>query len=333
MSTRPSPSLPVPPVLIRICSLFCARVLTNAPVRGPGRAQLASEKRRRRRESHNAVERRRRDNINEKISELATLIPEIMLDPNTGGAPPSVGQTLFAISSQGSAVPVAEEGSPGADGQGFIGDDGDEKSGMKANKGIILKKSVEYIRYLQQLITAQASRNSELEAELAQLRSPTSPTDVGSSGGGFGFGAGSGPNLFEDLLLASPTSYDLSHGHGHGHGHHGHMGMGMGMGMGNGGGHAGEFPFFFQSEGGRKKSPKRLTKVRRLGMPSTSTESDEDMRSNSGLANGHGGHGHGGHGGHALGSVDEEERGRARTRSNNLGAGVTVKQEDIAMDV
>jgi hypothetical protein len=45
------------------------------------RAALANEKRRRRRESHNAVERRRRDNINEKISELATLIPECLLDP------------------------------------------------------------------------------------------------------------------------------------------------------------------------------------------------------------------------------------------------------------
>ena len=44
---------------------------------------IANEKRRRRRESHNAVERRRRDNINEKIGELATLIPECMLD--TGG--------------------------------------------------------------------------------------------------------------------------------------------------------------------------------------------------------------------------------------------------------
>ena len=43
---------------------------------------IASEKRRRRRESHNAVERRRRDNINERISELATLIPECLLDPN-----------------------------------------------------------------------------------------------------------------------------------------------------------------------------------------------------------------------------------------------------------
>lgn len=47
-----------------------------------------------------------------QISELATLIPEIMLDPNAGT--PSLGQALFAISSQGSAV--AEEGSPGADG-------------------------------------------------------------------------------------------------------------------------------------------------------------------------------------------------------------------------
>ena len=43
---------------------------------------IANEKRRRRRESHNAVERRRRDNINEKISELATLIPECLIDPN-----------------------------------------------------------------------------------------------------------------------------------------------------------------------------------------------------------------------------------------------------------
>lgn len=49
---------------------------------GGDRALIANEKRRRRRESHNAVERRRRDNINEKISELATLIPECLLDPN-----------------------------------------------------------------------------------------------------------------------------------------------------------------------------------------------------------------------------------------------------------
>jgi hypothetical protein len=38
--------------------------------------QQIFEKKRRRRESHNAVERRRRDNINDRITELATLLPD-----------------------------------------------------------------------------------------------------------------------------------------------------------------------------------------------------------------------------------------------------------------
>ncbi|TFK39312.1 hypothetical protein BDQ12DRAFT_76684 [Crucibulum laeve] len=62
-------------------------------------AQLANEKRRRRRESHNAVERRRRDNINEKISELATLIPECMLDVGGGGF--SFSSFLFPVEEKG----------------------------------------------------------------------------------------------------------------------------------------------------------------------------------------------------------------------------------------
>ena len=43
-------------------------------------ALLANEKQRRKGESHNAVESLRRDNINEKTNELATLIPQCMLD-------------------------------------------------------------------------------------------------------------------------------------------------------------------------------------------------------------------------------------------------------------
>ena len=90
----------------------------------PNRAALANEKRRRRRESHNAVERRRRDNINEKISELATLIPESMLDPT---AKAEAGDVI---------------------GGGTLGDDldGKEPAAIKANKGMILRKSVDYIR-------------------------------------------------------------------------------------------------------------------------------------------------------------------------------------------
>ncbi|KAG2183730.1 hypothetical protein INT43_006741 [Umbelopsis isabellina] len=43
--------------------------------------QVIFDKKRRRRESHNAVERRRRDNINDRIQELLTLLPEGCLDP------------------------------------------------------------------------------------------------------------------------------------------------------------------------------------------------------------------------------------------------------------
>ncbi|OLY83050.1 Retrograde regulation protein 3 [Smittium mucronatum] len=46
------------------------------------RAHVLNEKRRRRRESHNAVERRRRDYINEQIQELYNLLPPTVRDPS-----------------------------------------------------------------------------------------------------------------------------------------------------------------------------------------------------------------------------------------------------------
>ncbi|PVU97962.1 hypothetical protein BB561_000210 [Smittium simulii] len=68
---------------------------------GIARTNILHEKRRRRRESHNAVERRRRDNINDQITELYNLLPNHMKDPN-----------------------------------------------IKPNKGLILSKSVAYIKEL-----------------------------------------------------------------------------------------------------------------------------------------------------------------------------------------
>ncbi|KAI0062727.1 HLH-domain-containing protein [Artomyces pyxidatus] len=138
---------------------------TNGMDAAAKQAALANEKRRRRRESHNAVERRRRDNINEKISELATLIPECLLDP-TAPVPtptsPTPDDPLFA----GIASPKDEDTvSASAKADDAV---------VKANKGMILRKSVEYIRYLQQLVSAQATRNRELEAQLSTLRSPSS---------------------------------------------------------------------------------------------------------------------------------------------------------------
>ncbi|KAH9059506.1 helix-loop-helix DNA-binding domain-containing protein [Lactarius vividus] len=122
------------------------------------RAIIANEKRRRRRESHNAVERRRRDNINEKISELATLIPECILDPGastqTPTSPTPDDVLLGNLIPEGAAQAAAGEDSGKSEGAG--------ETVVKANKGMILRKSVEYIRYLQQLVMAQASRNREL---------------------------------------------------------------------------------------------------------------------------------------------------------------------------
>ncbi|TPX58325.1 hypothetical protein SpCBS45565_g08023 [Spizellomyces sp. 'palustris'] len=95
-----------------------------------------TEKRRRRRESHNAVERRRRDNINEKIQELATLLPD------------------FASDSQN-----------------------------KPNKGVILRRSVEYIRQMQTFATLQVDRNREIEQVLRRVLEQTgiNEADLGLS--------------------------------------------------------------------------------------------------------------------------------------------------------
>ncbi|KAG6900228.1 hypothetical protein C0993_001047 [Termitomyces sp. T159_Od127] len=152
-------------------------------------AMLANEKRRRRRESHNAVERRRRDNINEKISELATLIPECMLDvasaapaanPVPRTASPAADDPASPLdwkkepgdAHSGSGTPpppsaaaASASATAGPDGVGIV----------KANKGMILRKSVEYIRYLQQLVEAQGARNRELEAELKVWRGGATP--------------------------------------------------------------------------------------------------------------------------------------------------------------
>ncbi|KAI8967646.1 helix-loop-helix DNA-binding domain-containing protein [Mycotypha africana] len=105
--------------------------------------QAIMEKRRRRRESHNAVERRRRDNINERIQELGTLLPEYntaimtMSNIEAGG---DIENTVGAISA----------------------------SVQKMNKGTILRKSVEQIKKLQSDILQYQQRIRELEMVLQQ---------------------------------------------------------------------------------------------------------------------------------------------------------------------
>ncbi|EDQ98226.1 uncharacterized protein LACBIDRAFT_336159 [Laccaria bicolor S238N-H82] len=150
---------------------------------GDKQALLANEnRRRRRRESHNAVERRRRGNINEKIMYVGCWRKDSLGEEAGGGG-----------------------GQQGGDG-GVV----------KANKGMILRKSVEYIRYLQQLVTAQGACNRELEQELKAYRrrsrssSSMEPplSDSASTAAG-----GDGSNMI--------LHDELHHFH---HGGHGHMG-------------------------------------------------------------------------------------------------------------
>ena len=54
-----------------------------------------------------------------------------------------------------------------------------QNSSSKPNKGVILSKSVEYIRYLQQIVSLQADRNRELETKLKGVEArPVLPNHI-----------------------------------------------------------------------------------------------------------------------------------------------------------
>ncbi|KNZ54214.1 hypothetical protein VP01_3007g1 [Puccinia sorghi] len=84
---------------------------------------ILDEKRRKRRESHNAVERRRRDNINDRITELAELLPSSMLE------------TVVTPNESGMMMVVNEEPSQTDDAQSL-----NPAPLTKPNKGVILAK-------------------------------------------------------------------------------------------------------------------------------------------------------------------------------------------------
>lgn len=165
-------------------------------------SESVNERRRRRRESHNAVERRRRDNINERIAELATLLPdELLLDvgppnartnkqqqnnsditplspaksslPTDFGRLATLDETSVADLSQQSpnlqSTPSASHQKQQAVAAAAAG---------KPNKGVILRKSVEYIRYLQQIVEVQSTNAREMEVELEYYRK-LHPSSIG----------------------------------------------------------------------------------------------------------------------------------------------------------
>ncbi|GAA5952223.1 hypothetical protein JCM3765_001912 [Sporobolomyces pararoseus] len=167
-----------------------------------GKADPA-EKRRKRRESHNLVERRRRDNINDRIAELSSLLPESFINaptPSIGGgrrssssssrrggreevetggengaSPPGVGS--LSLMSPPPPVGLALFGtSPVGVGSGAsmmaaaANNQGGSAAAAKPNKGIVLAKSVDYIRYLLENIELQTQQIAELQRQNQELR-------------------------------------------------------------------------------------------------------------------------------------------------------------------
>lgn len=118
----------------------------------------------RRRELHNAVERRRRDLIKDKIKELGALIPPTLLtDP-------------------AKTKPVGKD--------------------VKANKSTILNKSVDYIAHLQSVLAEQDKKLMMLEQELVKLDiNTTESTSMNIKGSSNGNGSGTLPisDAFADL--------------------------------------------------------------------------------------------------------------------------------------
>jgi hypothetical protein len=144
---------------------------------------IALDKKQKRRESHNAVERRRRDNINDRITELAALLPECLLDQAVAGDdnPTSPSGASIALASTSPATLNMSSMSLSGSAAAAATTASIASTAAKANKGMILSKSVDYIRYLQQLVELHSSRNAELERTVDQLRRSMGSSDTPSS--------------------------------------------------------------------------------------------------------------------------------------------------------
>lgn len=100
-------------------------------------------------------ERKRRDNINEKIQELLTLVPSEFFSDLAPANSSSTAQTSGDVLEHDAAVAAAVKNSGTKDG--------------KPNKGQILTKSVEYIQYLQKVIDENNRKEVELVMKLKSL--------------------------------------------------------------------------------------------------------------------------------------------------------------------
>ncbi len=144
---------------------------------GQGMESLDAKKKRRR-ASHNAVERRRRDNINERIHDLSHLVPQHRLDDdkirkqivNNTPMSPTTGATSISPPNAATSLLAGAAGRRAASTAGNItlGLPLEEKE-KGPNKGDILNGSVSWTRDLMWALYNKYMQEDELQERLRQL--------------------------------------------------------------------------------------------------------------------------------------------------------------------
>lgn len=144
--------------------------------------QTQDAKKRRRRESHNLVERRRRDNINERIHDLSRLVPQHRLEDekirkhinNNGPMSPTMG-------SSGMSPPQATSLLAGGSGRRAAGAITQglpiEEKDKGPNKGDILNGAVSWTRDLMWMLYKKIQECDEMAAQLQQATGEEWPTE------------------------------------------------------------------------------------------------------------------------------------------------------------
>lgn len=164
------------------------KVASSLPTKmepGTGHAPFSTQeaKRRRRRESHNLVERRRRDNINERIQDLGTLVPQHRLEDEKvrkhlqTNAPLSPSIANAGMSPPNSSLLGGAQRRSGAGNitQGLPIEDKDKGP----NKGDILNGSVAWTRDIMWYLHQKLSEEEQLKELVSQLGGtwPFQPTE------------------------------------------------------------------------------------------------------------------------------------------------------------
>lgn len=169
---------PIEEVMVKGGTSMPAKLGINQSNNQPVSSQEA--KRKRRRESHNLVERRRRDNINERIQDLSKLVPAHRLEDDkirkliqngTPLSPSLTGISNPSSATSGLAGPGARRATGSTAGNITTGLPVEDKD-KGPNKGDILNGAVSWTRDLMWMLHLKLQQQEELMNTLSELGQP-----------------------------------------------------------------------------------------------------------------------------------------------------------------